>query len=177
MSLYFIAVAPHRKLREIIRQISKDFKDRFQSVKSYNNFPHVTIIPPFTLDEAKEEILIEKFLNIKIETQPFHQKLNGFGAFPNAKNPVIFIRPENTAEISELYREVSTQMKIHPEKHYSPHLTVAYRDLTPENFRMAWEEYSDKEFLAEFLVDKICLFKHFNGKWNLLNMKNLLPLL
>lgn len=173
MSLYFIAVAPHRELREKARSFSKDFKDRFNSVKSYRNFPHITLIPPFTREEALEKDLIELFQNLKIETKSFTQKLNGFGSFPNPKNPVIFIKPENTEEIQALYKEVQAQTNFHPFKKPNPHLTVAYRDLLFENFEKAWAEYAEKEFKEEFLVDKICLFKHFNGKWNLLVMKNL----
>ncbi|MGZ5209988.1 MAG: RNA 2',3'-cyclic phosphodiesterase, partial [Kaistella sp.] len=62
---------------------------------------------------------------------------------------------------------------FHPISQFHPHLTVAYRDLTFENFKKAWEEYEKKTFEDSFLVDKICLFKHDSQKWNLLSIKKL----
>lgn len=173
MGLYFIAVVPHEKLAEKAKQFSKDFADRFNSVKSFKNFPHITIVKPFRFDENQESFLVGKFSEMTIKSPPFDLKLKDFGCFANRTNPVIFIKPEKTDELQKLYDEVQPQMNFHPISQFHPHLTVAYRDLTSDNFTKAWEEYQSKTFEDSFLVDKICLFKHYDGKWNLLKIKNL----
>ena len=117
--------------------------------------------------------MVDKFSEMDLKTVPFNVVLNNFGCFPHKSNPVIFIKTKNTAEIQNLYNEVRPQMNFHPISQFHPHLTVAYRDLTSENFQKAWEEYKTKTFEDSFLVDKMCLFKHDNGKWNLLKIKNL----
>lgn len=174
MSLYFIAVVPHKELRKKAKVYSKDFAERFYSLGSYKNFPHITLIKPFPFDESQENILVEKFSEMGLKTTPFIVVLKDFGNFPNSKKPTVFIRVENKAELQKLYDEV------HPNINYEPyskdihfHLTVGYKDLSPDNFQKAWEEYKTKTFEDSFLVDKICLFKHYNGKWNLLKIKNL----
>jgi len=39
-------------------------------------------------------------------------------------------------------------------------MTVAYRDLTWENYLKAWEVYNEKPYKTNFLVDKIILLRH-----------------
>lgn len=173
MSMYFIAVVPHKKLRKKAKVYSRDFAERFYSLGSYKNFPHITLIRPFPFDESQENILVDKFSEMALKTTTFNVNLKDFGCFPNKDNPVIFIKPENKGELQKLYDEVQTKMNFHSYGKLNPHLTVAYKDLSPENFQKAWKEYKTKTFEDSFLVDKICLFKHFNGKWNLLKIKDL----
>ncbi|UFK98909.1 2'-5' RNA ligase family protein [Kaistella faecalis] len=173
MSLYFAAAVPPQELRQKARNLSRDFANRFDSVKSFKNFPHITLIKPFSFEESKEDVLVGNFSEMNLKTTPFNVNLKDFGCFPNKNNPVIFIKPENKEELQKLFDEIQPKMNFHSYAKLNPHLTVAYRDLTFENFQKAWEEYQSKTFEDSFLVDKICLFKHYNGKWNLLKIKNL----
>jgi len=168
MSLYFIAVEPHSELIDKIRAIQKDFVERFSSSKSYRNFPHITIIPPFSLHEDEETALISKFKDISLTTKPFTVDLNGFGSFPHSKNPAIFIKPENESELTALFNEINSAMKSFDYKvsKFRPHLTVAYRDLSPENYRKSWMEYQTKTFRDRFEVNAVKLYKHDGRKWN-----------
>ena len=144
MSLYFIAVVPHKELRKKAKVYSKDFAERFYSLGSYKNFPHITLIKPFPFDENKEDELVDQFSEMDLKTTSFIVDLNNFGCFPNKNNPVIFITPENKEELQKLYDEVQPKMNFHSYAKLTPHLTVAYRDLSPENFSLAWEEYQSK---------------------------------
>ncbi len=173
MSLYFIAVVPHKELRQKATVFSKDFAERFNSIKSFENFPHITILRPFNVDEKQEELLTEKFSGLNLKSSSFKVFLKNFGCFSNGKNPVIFIKPESSTELQSLYDEVQENFEFHPKAQFHPHLTVSYRDLSPENFQKAWQEYQTKTFEDSFLVDKICLYKHENKKWNLLKIKYL----
>ena len=56
---------------------------------------------------------------------------------------------------------------------YKPHCTVAYRDLSADNFLKAWKEYKDKPFDAEFEVDAFYLLQHDTKKWNIISTYNL----
>lgn len=172
MNLYFIAITPDEKLSEEIRTVQKDFAERFSSEKAYRNFPHITVIPPFRSYESEEKLL-EKFRKINISTPPFRISINGFGCFPNAKKPVIFLQPETSSDLENLFREIRSSSFPQLKNSFHPHLTVAYRDLSPDNFRKAWEEYKDKKFSAEYEVKRVGLYKHFGGKWNLIAEKML----
>ena len=174
MSLYFVAIEPHPELSSRIREIQKDFNDRFQSGKAYCNFPHITVIPPFMHDEQNESEVVGHFQKTVIENSPFIVSLKGFQCFPNKKNPVIFIHPEMSDALKSIHRVFNESMEhFNYVRSFNPHVTVAYRDLTPENFEKAWKEYEDKNFKEEFKVDKIGLYKHFSQKWNLISIKDL----
>ena len=107
MSLYFAAAVPPQELRQKIGIYSKDFAERFYSLGSYKNFPHITLIKPFSFDENKEDELVDKFSEMDLKTTSFIVDLNDFGCFPNKNNPVIFITPENKEELQKLYDEFS----------------------------------------------------------------------
>lgn len=168
MSLYFVAIEPSQNVIEKAKAIQKDFADRFQSEKSYRNFPHITLIPPFHWNESKENSIVEKFQNQSIETKKFTLIFDGFGSFPKDTNPVIFIQPQPSESLQNLFSEVQKKRKS-----FHPHLTVAYRDLSFENYQKAWSEYENKPFSEQFEISEIGLYKHFNGKWNLLSSKKL----
>lgn len=67
MSLYFIAVVPNKQITKKARAVSKDFAERFNSVKSFKNFPHITLIKPFSFDENKEDELVDKFSEMDLK--------------------------------------------------------------------------------------------------------------
>ncbi len=73
MSLYFIAIEPTSDLIKKIKEIQRDFAERFQSKKAFQNFPHITIIPPFMHDEKNESEVLGQFLKLKFK--PNHLKL------------------------------------------------------------------------------------------------------
>ena len=168
MNLYFIAIAPQQELSEKIRSISKDFAERFESVKAFNNFPHITIIPPFKFPEEKEDLLLNNFSYIKLDESAFELELNSFQTFANRRNPVIYIHPEYSEPLKRLYNELNEFFYFTPYKNFHPHITVAYRDLTPENFEKAWEEYQHKPFNEKFVVNTVGIYKFTNNKWKLM---------
>ncbi|RQP09088.1 MAG: 2'-5' RNA ligase family protein [Chryseobacterium sp.] len=170
--LFFIAVAPDEELTAEIRKINKDFAERFDSEKALKSFPHITLVPPFSVKEEDEAALKEHFESIELTVQPFEQRLKDYGCFER-KNPTIFIRPENTEELQQLHKEVAVKMDKEINENFHPHLTVAFRDLTKENFAEAWKEYQDKEFTASFTVDRVGLYRHDGKQWELFAPKAL----
>ncbi|MTJ07719.1 2'-5' RNA ligase family protein [Anabaena sp. UHCC 0204] len=50
---------------------------------------------------------------------------------------------------------------------FVPHLTVAFRDLTKQNFRTAWPEFVQRQLHFEYTATHLTLLIH-NGKcWNI----------
>ena len=174
MSLYFAAIEPQPELSQRVKEIQKDFANRFGARKAFDNFPHITIIPPFSHDEKNESEVVGHFQKTHLETSPFLLKLKGFGSFPNKKNPVIYIEPEISQPLKSLYQSMDESMdSFSYVKNFNPHLTIAYRDLTSENFEKAWKEYSSRTFEEDFVVDRVSLYKHYDRKWNLISSKEL----
>lgn len=179
-NLYFIALIPHRELREKITAIKQDFASRFNSSKALKVYPHITLKAPFKLVPADHEKLLQWFSNLNISQKPFTIELKNFEVFPNKKSPVVYIHPIPTQPLLWLqikiilgFIENISDIVEKSDLEFKPHCTVAYRDLSPEMFSKAWEEYKHKPFAASFEVDAFYLLQHDSKKWNLIETKNL----
>ncbi|WP_370897515.1 2'-5' RNA ligase family protein [Chryseobacterium gossypii] len=157
--LYFIAIYPPRQIIDEIRVFKRDMALHYNNSKALKNDAHITLFPPFAREPELENDIIEVFQKINTNMSPFEIVLNGFGSFPNPKNPVIFVQPENSENLKLLYNRVKERFSFN--KHsFTPHMTVGYRNLSFENYLKAWEIYKTKSYKTKFLVDKILLLRH-----------------
>jgi 2'-5' RNA ligase len=51
---------------------------------------------------------------------------------------------------------------------FHPHVTIAFRDLTKENFEQAWQHYSGKPFKESFAANSLSLLKLTGDGWIIL---------
>ncbi len=177
--MFFIAIVPPKITADAVTEIKNDFANRFESKRALRVMPHITLKAPFKIFEGKRSGLLQWFSKLKIDRPPFELSLNGFGAF-NKHSPVIFIRPvqsENlTALQSRLIEKLSNRLPKDiqsTDKDFHPHMTIAYRDLTRENFDKAWSEYEHLDFSASFAVDAFHLLEHDGTKWNIVATQKL----
>lgn len=161
--MYFIAIYPPQEIIDEVRVFKEDLAFNFANSKALKNDAHITLFPPFERELDLEKDIHVAFQKINTELSPFEITLNGFGSFPNPKNPVLFVKPEENEYLKELHVMVK---EIFSFKKYSfnPHVTVGYRNLTWENYLNAWEIYKDKSYKTKFIVDKVILLRH-DGKW------------
>lgn len=161
--MYFIAIYPPQEIIDEVKIFKEDLALNFSNSKALKNDAHITIFPPFERELALESDIHEAFQKIDTNISPFEITLNGFGNFPNPKNPVLYVQPEENDDLKDLNLKVKERFSF---KNYSfhPHVTVGFRDLTFENYLKAWEIYKEKEFKTKFIVDKITLLRH-DGKW------------
>jgi len=169
--MYFIAVYPPKEIIEEVKVFKSDFALVYDNSKALKNDAHITLFPPFSRETELEIDIFTAFQKIDTQMSPFEIELNGFGSFPNPKNPVIFIHPENNPHLEELHNKVKQQFNF-AKYSFHPHMTVGYRNLTWENYLKAWEKYQSKEYKTKFIVDKILLLRH-DYKWIPIAEKNL----
>lgn len=176
--LYFIAVIPPQDISEEITAIKTAFAQDYDSSKALKVLPHITLKAPFSV---ADDAIVEWFLQTNPGIVPFDIRLDGFGAFDKKDNPVIFIAPEDNLNLNQLQKillddfrkHFPNQTIMHPEWHYKSHITIGYRDLTPENFSKAWAVYQSKPYNSSFRVSSIHLLKHNRRQWNIVQSKNL----
>ncbi|WP_288447366.1 RNA 2',3'-cyclic phosphodiesterase [uncultured Chryseobacterium sp.] len=161
--MYFIAIYPPQEMIEEIKEFKRDLAIHYGNSKALKNEAHITLFPPFSREREMENDIHTAFQKINTEITPFEIELNGFGSFPNPKNPVVFVQPENNPHLTELYHNVKQQFNFGTYS-FHPHITVGYRDLSWENYLKAWEKYASKEYKTKFLVDKILLLR-LDGHW------------
>jgi len=180
-NLYFIAIVPPGEDGEKIIFIQQDISNRYDTRASLKVEPHITFKAPFMFAASAHLNVTEWFRNIRLDVKPFVLELKDFGAFPNPKKPVIYINPVTNSSLMNLQKGIIQSFQeafpsvpiMSIELNFKPHLTVAYRDLKPEIFWKAWEEFRHKKFSASFAVTEIWLMQHDGVKWNRIESHNL----
>lgn len=179
-NLYFIAIIPNNELCEKINTFKYDFARRFNSQHALKVMPHITLKAPFKYPAALHQALLNWFERQEPGQHPFIVELKNFGMFPNSKHPVVFVRPVENIMLNRLQHLLISSFGQSPagyiqpsDKKFSPHITIAYRDLTPANFEKAWEEYSHKGFEEQFEVNAVHLLQHNGTQWNIIASKPL----
>jgi 2'-5' RNA ligase len=167
---YFIAIVPPSPYFEEAQQLKVYFKDHYHSKASLNSPPHITLHMPFRWKERKEDELVRQISVFAEKHVGFELTLKNFSCF---SPKVIFIDVETNAVLNQLQKDLHRFCKKelnlfnadYREQPFYPHLTLAFRDLKKPNFDKAWDEFKDKEFQAEFKVEKITLLKHTGKVW------------
>ncbi len=172
-TLYFIAVFPPAPVSDAITALKEDFARRFQSQAALRVMPHITLKAPFYLPAADKERVLNWFDEMPVTVQAFRQEIKGFGVFRKRKSPVVYIKAMTNPALLKLHEQVLDAFRrafpdepvIEQEWKFTPHLTIAYRDLSWTLFQEAWKEYEQKNFEAEFGVNAFYLLRHDGKNW------------
>lgn len=167
--LYLIALIPPSPLRERVRELKEEMRDRFGAGHALKSPAHITLQMPFRLASETEPVLLELLAGWSRRQRPFPIKLLGFGSFPPR---VIFIRIADHEQVSTLESSLRTvldgaeNLKIETSHlPFHPHMTIATRDLREPSFHQAWAEFKDRSFEAAFQVHSLFLLKHNGQFW------------
>lgn len=170
--LFFIALLLPQEVGEEVAGIKKEFADRYNSKYAVRVIPHITLQEPFRLSPDNIPGLVKKLEAFSQHQYPFNLSLDGFGAFNNPERKVIYINVTSEKLLSHLHKNLKhflrTKMEFSDEllrSKYTPHVTVAYRDLEKEAFEKAWPVFKLRPFKADFPVDSFYLLKHSGGHW------------
>ncbi len=172
-SKYFLAIIPPEPIYSKVYEIKEYVRDRYNCKAPLRSPPHITLHMPFQWKTQKEKELINKLVQATKEIE-FAIDLTGFGAFPPR---VIYVDLVPNDELLALQgrivefakRELNLFNADRKDRPYRPHVTVAFRDLKKDQFEIAWDEFSCREFSASFRVNSFWLLKHDGKKWQLLH--------
>ena len=171
-NLFFIALLPPLEIQQKVNIIKNYFAEFYNSRAALKSSPHITLQPPFYWE-------IEKLADLKTVLADFAQKqtyipisLDGFAAF---KPRVIYIYVHKNSELLALQKDLMLQLEsslsiVHkPSKTrpFTPHMTVAFKDLTKANFHQGWDEFQKKSFNHKFTASELTLLHHNRKKWEI----------
>ena len=170
-TLFFIALLPPSEVQEFATKVKQHFAEVYNSRAALKSPPHITLQPPFEWEIEQLPILKEKLTEFTQNQSPIPITLHNYSAF---KPRVIYINVFKTAELLAAEKKLTNYLEeslniVHlPSKNrpFSPHMTVAYRDLNKENFYKAWEKFQDQELHFEFRVNHLTLLKN-TGVWTI----------
>ncbi|MEM8714503.1 MAG: 2'-5' RNA ligase family protein [Cyanobacteria bacterium P01_G01_bin.4] len=169
--LFFLALLPPPQIQASITAIKQEFGDRFNSYHALKSPPHITVFPPFKWPEPQMS-QFECLADFAASQAQVPVTLSGFGAFPPM---VIYVRPLKSPTLMEVYERLQVFVADRLElvdpmakrRAFSPHVTVAHRDLSKENFRAAWAEFEGRSFNAEFATTQLTLLQHNGHHWEI----------
>ena len=168
--LYFIALLPPADLREEIHEIRMECSGKFGVYKALRPPVHITLYPPFRFEESYEKKLVQVIRQRTRDLASFPQVIENFGHF---RKEVVFIKALTSPGLIKLQQTITGVFQTKgPDRfqssEYHPHLTVAYRDVSPEKFKQIWAEYKDRQFSASFRAEGFSLLKHDKTSWNII---------
>ena len=170
---YFVAIIPPSPVYEEALALKEYFKDKYHSKAALNSPPHITLHMPFLWNEDKEKKLVTKLHDFARQCDPIKVCLDNFSSF---SPKVIFLNVTESDLLDQfqlkLHRFFKRELDIfnanYQDRPFHPHLTLAFRDLKKSQYHLAWQEFSNREYKAEFMADKIALLKHNGKTWDVL---------
>lgn len=170
-SRFFIALLPPPEIQEYANQIKQYFADRYASRGAQKSPPHITLQPPFEWSPEQVPVLEQCLSMFANGREAVSVTISGFGAFSPR---VIYINILNTQELLSLQTDLMAHLEtslgivdpVSKKRAFSPHMTVAFRDLTRQNFKAAWPEFQQRALQFEFTAPKLTLLLHDGKRWN-----------
>lgn len=171
-NMYFIAVVCPPELDKKLLGYKLWMKEKFGCVVALKSPAHVTLVPPFWLNEEKEKELLAVFRNFSSDMAEIVIELNGFSYFGKR---VLFANVVVNPALEELQQQVESYfVESFPaqirndERPFHPHITIATRDMKPSAFEKALEVFSNKELVESFSVKNIYILKLSSGRWEVI---------
>ncbi|SEW01430.1 2'-5' RNA ligase family protein [Chitinophaga arvensicola] len=173
--IYFIALLPTAEVGKEIIKIKQEFAEQYGPMYALKVLPHITLQVPFTADPALEKAFCDELTEFAKTQAPFEVSLKGFGTFPNKQNRVLFINVEKSETMSAMHRQLINFLRkefgfstMLARTGFTPHVTVAFKDLEDDQFNKAWPEYENKEYEATFKVNNLYFLRHNGKSWEVL---------
>ncbi|MBV6623861.1 MAG: 2'-5' RNA ligase family protein [Rivularia sp. (in: Bacteria)] len=172
MSLYFIALLPPQAIQDYATEVKQYFADKYDSKHAFKSPPHITLQPPFEWNTDKAIALEECLQKFVMGRNAIPIILDGYNAFAPR---VIYIDVVQTPDLMILQGDLIAYLennlgiidKLGKSRGFTPHMTVAFKDLKRSQFKAAWTEFENQELHFEFDAQKLTLLKHENKRWNI----------
>ena len=172
-NLYFIAIIPPEPIYSEIKEFQQYFADKYHSKEALKRPSHVTLIPPFQTSEIPEATITNFLGNFAWKQSPMELAIDGFGSFTVGVIYAAFVENERVKKMQkELSLSFNKKFKVEGGKDsgrkFNPHMTVAFKDLSPLVFPQARNEFNDKIYRRKWMLKDICLLKHDFKQWQII---------
>jgi 2'-5' RNA ligase len=170
--MYFMAIVAPEEVNGTILKWKQLMKERFGCVVALRSPAHITLIPPFWLDEKEEYQLKDAIGEFSQSCARFEVCLTNFSAF---KPRVIYVDVAPNEELQSLHGRLEEflvakkQFSISKEERpLRPHVSIATRDLHKKSFREAWEIFKEKKYENSWIASGISILRHDQKKWDVI---------
>lgn len=173
MGYYFIAVLAPAVVDQQFREWKKWMLDQYGCKVAMKSPAHITVIPPFQVEESTEPGM-RQFLNRFAETEfPFEIRLEGFGSFDKR---VIFVKVDQNQFLGRLYDRFQHDFMlaypglVKPDtRPFHPHMTIATRDIPRQSFQEAMEHFTPITYSTVIPASELSLLHLRPGNWEVVH--------
>ncbi len=163
---HFIGVPLPEELVENITAFRRYTHDRYGCRSGHSTPPHITLVPPFVINEGADTADIEERI-AKVKGVPFNAVVDGFGSFDER---TVFAHVQTAREWTGLRDAVNAAVRnlgnIRVDRRpFRPHITIANRDIPPGATMRILEYLSAFDISTEFPVDTIAVFERRDHRW------------
>lgn len=168
---FFIALIPPKAIQIYAQNLIHELNDRYHT-RTSKAPPHITLQAPFLWNPDQISELDTSLRRFTQGQSAIPVSLQGFGSFPPR---VLFINVLKTPELLGLQARLLVHLEqtleivdpVAKRRPFSPHLTIASRNLTRQTFRQAWSELQDRSVQFEFVGDRLSLLIHDGHQWQI----------
>lgn len=167
---HFIGVLAPEPLAGTLERCRHWMGEQFGCRSGFTTPFHVTLIPPFAMNDNESLLMIENSLDRVTESlTPFIARAEGFGAFAERTLFARVIPDDRWSRMRDaLFACLSAACPAFPKKDarpFVPHLTVANRDIPPGTMPRALQYFQMIALAEDFPVDHVVLFERRRGAW------------
>jgi len=170
--MYFIAIVAPEEVNATVLKWKQLMKERFDCAVALRSPAHITLIPPFWLDENEEHELKNAIGNFSQSCAGFEVSLKNFAAFQPRVIYVDVLPNQQLQSIHARLEEFLAAKRQFPiskgERPLHPHVTIATRDLHKKAFQEAWEIFREKMYETSWIASGISILKHDQKKWEVI---------
>lgn len=166
--LYLLALLPPEPVFSEIWALKQEVHALTGSRNAVRLPPHITLIPPLRRPDEFEVSLMTTLAAFAATQASFRVGLDGFAWFGNRTLFVHVSRPEAVRAFhAELTAWCATHLPDVPaeKRPFTPHLTLATRDLPPAQVPALRQQFAARSYAAEFTVHQLTLFRHNGQQW------------
>lgn len=169
--MYFVAIVCPPSINTGIQGCKIWMKEKFDCVVALRSPAHITLVPPFWLEQDRESALLEALYEYKSAMDEPEITINGFDHFSRR---VLFAAVAKNGMLQKLKDEVEQHFRRRfPEirsdqRPFHPHITIANRDMKPAHFLKAWEYFSKQRLHYRFTALTVSVLRHDGAQWQVI---------
>ncbi|MBO2012506.1 2'-5' RNA ligase family protein [Hymenobacter negativus] len=165
---YLVALLPPEPVFSQTRALKQEVHQLTGSRNAVRLPPHITLIPPLLQSDEFEAACTTALSAFAATQASFQVGLDGFAWFGDR---TLFIHVSEAAALKQFHAALMAWCSKHlpevpPEtRAFTPHLTLATRDLPPAQVPALREQFAARSYAATFMVDNLTLFRHDGQQW------------
>ena len=168
LPLYLVAVLPPEPVLTETWALKQEVHRLTGSRNAVRLPPHITLLPPMRESVDFENQCTTVLAAFAASETAFEVALDGFAWFGDR---TLFVRVSEGAALRALHARLMAWCAAHlpqvrPENRpYTPHLTLATRDLPPAQVPALRQLFAERQYAAAFTVRGLTLFRHDGQQW------------